>query len=116
MKRESCIVRELLDVLLPPLEARTCLPLKSAMRHRAEEIDAKRITPEENLLISLIKRAVLDLGLAHERADAWKYIFQGESRELMPFDVACEYLGIDPDELREHIRAHFDIYCIVKGT
>jgi hypothetical protein len=68
----------------------------------------KHITPERELLIAVLDRAVLDFcgreGELHLRAKEW--IFgedEIDSDHSFSFNVICEHLGLNPSALRERI-------------
>lgn len=67
--------------------------------------------PEENLLIAVFNRAVLDyLGAAgaraDERKDAEEYLFSPECEHVGPFCIAAvaSHQGVEPDDLRRKVR------------
>ncbi len=78
------------------------------MLYTGEHSAIKQITPERELLIAVLDRAVLDFcgreGELHEKAKEWIF---GESyaefEDAFSFVSICEYLGLQPDALRERI-------------
>lgn len=67
----------------------------------------KNITPERELLIAVLDRAVLDYcgreGELHEKAKEW--IFGGVDEDsLFSFDSICYHLSIDPSALRQRVK------------
>lgn len=68
---------------------------------------AKDITPERELLIAVLDRAVLDYcgreGELHERAREWIFGPQDEDN-LFSFSSICHYLSIDISALRARIK------------
>ena len=65
-----------------------------------------QITPERDLLIAVLDRAVLDYcgreGELHERAKEWIFGTQDEDN-LFSFDSICHYLSINPNALRNRV-------------
>ncbi len=64
------------------------------------------ITPERELLIAVLDRAVLDYcgreGELHEKAKEWLF-GKDEGDDLFSFGSICHYLSIDPSALRNRI-------------
>lgn len=80
----------------------------SEMLSSKEHSSIKQITPERELLIAVLDRAVLDFcgreGELHEKAKEW--IFGQEESDFensFSFHAICEYLGLSPSALREKI-------------
>jgi hypothetical protein len=73
-----------------------------------EFLSIKQITPERELLIAVLDRAVLDFcgreGELHEKAKEWIFgEIDIESSESFSFSTICEHLGLDPSALRKRI-------------
>ncbi|HMO16728.1 MAG TPA: hypothetical protein PKA63_02635 [Oligoflexia bacterium] len=72
----------------------------------AEFLSIQKITPERELLIAILDRAVLDFcgreGDLHERAKEWIF---GESDpdNAFSFEAICEHLGLVPSALRKRV-------------
>ena len=68
----------------------------------------REITPERELLIAVLDRAVLDYcgreGELHERAKEWIFGIQEEDN-LFSFDSICHYLSINPSALRKRVKS-----------
>ena len=73
----------------------------------------KKITPERELLIAILDRAVLDFcgreGELHEKAKEWIFVdeiehsFNANELDSFSFSSICEYLGLNKQALRERI-------------
>ena len=67
---------------------------------------SKPETPEKELLVAVLDRAVLDYsgreGDLHKKAKEW--IFEDNDNDsLFSYNAICDYLGINPEALRTRI-------------
>jgi hypothetical protein len=67
----------------------------------------KQITPERELLIAILDRAVLDFsgreGELHEKAKEWIFGEEEYENTIFSFQAICEHLGLNPAALRRKI-------------
>lgn len=90
-------------------------------RVRAESDDIEVVSPEKQLLAAVINRALMDLGVevdkgpnarraVHPREhvrSAYIFVFSKPIREMTGFEIICQALRIDPEPIREKVRAAF---------
>lgn len=66
----------------------------------------KEITPERELLIAILDRAVLDFcgreGELHEKAKEWLF-GDHDYENLFSFEAICGHLGLHPGSLRKRV-------------
>jgi hypothetical protein len=67
----------------------------------------KQITPERELLIAILDRAVLDFsgreGELHDKAKEWIFGEDEYENSVFSFQAICEHLGLDSTALRGKI-------------
>ncbi len=72
-----------------------------------DSFKSKPETPERELLIAILDRAVLDYsgreGELHQKAKEWIFGVQ-DLDNLFSYNSICEHLGINPEALRQRIR------------
>jgi len=88
------------------------MPLAYDMLSNKDYCSINQITPERELLIAILDRAVLDFcgreGELHEKAKEWLFFQEDESQfydntDSFSFSAICEYLGLNKQALRERI-------------
>jgi hypothetical protein len=76
------------------------------MFNSGEFLSINKITPERELLIAILDRAVLDFcgreGELHERARDWLF-GETDPENLFSFEAICEHLGINTSALRKRV-------------
>lgn len=78
---------------------------------RTEVEQDTRRTPDQRLLVAMIRRAINDLGKETTREHAHEWLFESPEGAVLSFDICCEYLDWEPEDVRKSIRLQFDYFC-----
>ena len=70
--------------------------------------------PEQHLMVAMIRRAINDLAHPKERNAAYEWIFKNQGDDILSFELCCENLGWEPNQLRKQIRFQLIHYCKTK--
>ena len=100
------------DDLLEEFPEKTPLSLKSMKFLKAADEEVhQEASPEQRLLVAMMRRAINDLALERERNHAYEYIFEDPEDAVLSFNSCCELLGWAPKEVKASIRRRFKEYC-----